>query len=229
MDKDTEYDIINGIDLFEFIYKFDSKDENFDKYKISILDSVDTNDNYESYVSYFDMDGYIENIKKSYGYREDKIYGQFQIDYHRQSIKLNNYQYDNDTFIKYIGKLLLDATPSKIFDMSWQSFIVMLCCQSSFALPYLILQKKYVTTNINENKVLVSGGLNSININITINSEKVLIELNNMSFLKDIETNKKIDKIRSSVTIELSKKMKDKLYDPLICVFSWKIFPCGNI
>ena len=64
MSKDTEYEIINNIDLFDFIYKFDSKDEiNLDKYNIS--SHKNNGDDHDSFVSYFDMEGYIENIKKS--------------------------------------------------------------------------------------------------------------------------------------------------------------------
>lgn len=219
--KDTEYDIINGTDLFDFIYRFDSKDENLDKYNVSFNKNEDIDDNFfESYVSYFDMDGYLENIKKSYEYREDKIYNQFKIDYYRQNIKLNGYKYDIDSFIKKLDGLVSDAHPIKLFDMSWRTLIILLCCQSSFTLPYLILQKKYVSSF--DDKILVSGGLNSIDININIKNDKVLIELNSMSYLKRLEDGVKTDRIRSTVYIELNKIMNDIKYEPLICVFSWK-------
>jgi hypothetical protein len=224
MDKDTEYDIINGIDLFDFIYKFDSKNENLDKYNMSFNKNNNTNDdNYESYISYFDMDGYIENIKKSYSCREDKIYYQFNLDYPRQNTMLNGYKYDKDSFIKNLDKLLINVNPDKIFDMTWRSFIILLCCQSSFSLPFLILQKKYISNSTN--KILVSGGQGSININININNEKVIIELNSICNLKEMEYGIKTEKIKSSVTIELNKNRENELYDPLICVFSWKIYP----
>lgn len=221
MEKDTEYDIINGIELFDFIYKFDSKNENLDKYNVSFNKNID-DDNYESYISYFDMDGYIDNIKKSYSYREDKIYNQFNVDYYRQNIKLNGYKYDKELFIKKLDDFLLNTSPNNIFNMSWRSFIVLLCCQSSFTLPYLILQKKYVKSS---DKVLVSGGQGSININIDINTDKVIIELSSICNLKETDSGIKTEKIKSAVTIDLDKIREDNLYDPLICIFSWKIYP----
>jgi hypothetical protein len=218
MENDIEYDIINDIDLFDFIYKFDSKEENLDKYSISFCKS--SQNDLDSYVSYFDMDGYFENIKKSYEYREDKMYNQFKIDYNRQNIKLNKYYYNEASFIKNLDTLLSDSSP-KIFGMSWRSFVILACCQSSFGLPYSILQKKYIGKSTD--KILVSGGMNSIDINITINNNKVLIELNNICYIKDTETGAKTHKINSSVTIELDKKIGNNSYDPLICVFSWRI------
>lgn len=223
MEKDTEYDIINNVDLFDFIYKFDSKDENMDKYNASVSkNNVGNNDIFESYVSYFDMDGYIENIKKSYKNNEDRMYNQFKIDYDRQNIKLNGYKYNQNKFINNLDYLLSDVSPNKIYDLSWRTLIILLCCQSSFSLPYLILQKKYISSGNNENKILTSGGIGSLDINININNNKVTIELNNICYLKKLENAIKTDKIISSVTIELDKKIKNYKYESLICVFTWK-------
>lgn len=220
MDKDTEYEIINNIDLFDFIYKFDSNNEiNSNKYNIS--SHKKNGDDHDSFISYFDMEGYIENIKKSYSCREDKIYYQFGIDYNRQNIKLNGYKYDKNTFIKTLDKLLENVFNKKLFELSWKTLIILLCCQSSFFLPYRILSQKYISNNIPH--VITSGGCDSININISIDKNKVIVELNNSFCIKNTELNTCTHKINSTITIDLDKNIKNDLFNPLICIFYWKI------
>lgn len=204
-----EYDIINDIDLYDFIYKFDSDNE--------IKNDINNDIEIGSFFSYFEMDGYIKNILKSYT-NDDNILTQFKKDYPRQSVKLNGIKYDINEFCDKLDYLLDNKT--KIMNVSCNLLIKLLCCQSSFCFPYKILIQKYKLNNDNRILVCNSQYLNSLCVDIEIKNDNIIIELKNILCIKNIESNINTHKINSLILIELNKKNN---YDPLMCIFHWII------
>jgi len=219
MNFDEDFDIIlDNSYLYDFIYQFNTKGK-VEKHLKKIIS--DNNDMYDdTFVSYFNMDEYVYDIKKSYQNDINNIYVQFEKDISRQNIKLNNKKYDSNRFLSILDNVLDNDV--KYFNMSCKDLIVMLCCQSSFSLSYEILSGLYVSSLLD--KVLVSNAMNGrgISVNVIINKDKIIMELNNKLHLKDINTNTNTHEINANITLELDKKI-NKLNVPKICVFSWRI------
>jgi hypothetical protein len=224
-DIDNDYVIINNIDFFNFIYKFNSKGT-VDSH---IKDMVTNKNNYnynedESFISYFNMDEYVNDIKKSYNNKEENILEQFRRDYNRQNIRLNGYKYqENKSFLDEIEKILN-------MNKNLKSLIILLCCQSSFYLPYQILVNLYGINSENRALVCDSKNLLGIYIDVIIDDKKIIMELNNTLFIRDIDQNVNTHRINAKITIELELeleldyKIRNKSYcEPNICVFNWKI------
>jgi hypothetical protein len=216
---DDEYDIIGDSNLYNFIYKFSSKG-NIDKY---LQNKIPIGNN-DTYVSYFDMEEYIYDLQKSYNNDNLKIKDQFQKDYNRQNITLNGHKYnDQNIFISEMKYNLSNYINNKMNNISYDMIIILLCCQSSFYLPYQLLLNLY-EINDNSDKALVCDSKNKLgtNINIWINDLKIVIELNTHLYIKNISSFKNTHKIKISLTIELDKKISD-IINPQICVFFWDI------
>lgn len=229
--SDDEYVIINNIDLFNFIYKFNSQGT-VDKYiQNMIMNNSLNNGNDDSFISYFDMEEYVNDIRKSYYNKEENIMSQFEKDYYRQNVKLNGYKYqETKSFIEEIDRLLqlntkdIKDTNSGILNMSLKSLIILLCCQSSFYLSYQILVNLYEINS--ENKALICDSKNKLGIymDIIIDDKKIIMELNNTLLIRDIDKNENTHKINTTITVELDIKKENKSYqEPHICVFNWRI------
>ncbi len=233
--EDNEYVIINDCDLFNFIYKFDSNG-NVDKYIKNMISQNGIED--DSYISYFDMEEYIDDILKSYSNNYEKILYQFGLDYHRINIKLNGYKHENkELFLNNLNFIICNTYNFNIKKFSLDQIIVLLCCQSSFYLPYQILSNLYCTNkDINKDtNVLVcdSNNIFGLSVNIIIDKSKITIELNNELFIKNINNNINTHKINSTLSIQIeNKENKDnkennniylKYGEPHICIFNWKI------
>lgn len=211
--NEEDFIIINNSDLYNFIYKFNS-DGNLDKYFGNI-----TQDDNNTFISYFDMEEYINEIKNSYK-SVTEIFSQFEKDYARQNIELNSaHYYKCHIFLDTLHALLNNCNMHhSLYEFTYYELIVLLCCQSSFCLPYQLLSKLYEIDI--ETKILTcdTRNVNGIYINIYVKENKITMELNNILYIKKIETNKNTHKIHSTVTIEL-----DKSSNQYVCIFSWTI------
>lgn len=207
--------------VYNFIYDFD---------KNGMMNKENTPNNSvlyhnDTYISCFDLVDYIDEIKKSYTSNQS-ILSQFEKDYHRQSIHINKVYYENiNIFFDKLKKVLSTNNYDivTIFNMSFYDIIILLCCQSSFVLPYIILQNFYELNN--ESKLLTSEFKNKMyhTIHITIN-DTITIEMNTTLCIKDIEENVNTHKIDMTVSCEFHKNMQNT--DPHFCVFTWK---CCNV
>lgn len=219
---DDDYVIISDSSLYNFIYKF-SSNGSIDK----CLQNTVPGDN-DTYVSYFDMNEYVNDLKKSYNSKDSEIVNQFQKDYDRQNIKLNGIRHNNyQNFMDQLKKYLSDFDYNlKLFDISYESLVVLLCCQSSFYLPYQLLVNLYEIDNNSDTKALVCDSRDKLGttIHIFVTDDKMTVELNTNLYIREIATFKNTHKIQVSITVELDKKIKDTI-DPQICVFSWHITP----
>jgi hypothetical protein len=222
--NDDEYDIIyNNNELFNFIYKFNSQGT-IENYVQNMIKNNDLNN--ESFLSYFNTEEYVNNLIKSYNYKEKNIFSQFEKDYNRQNIKINGYKYNNtQLFINEINKLCDFNNKIQFCNMSWKLLIILLCCQSSFYLPYQILMNLYEIDFVNKALISDSKSNDSINIDIIINNDKIIIELCNVLFIRNINNYINTHKINNVITIEFDKKIDLELNQkPHICVFNWKIY-----
>lgn len=221
---DDDYVIINNIDLFNFIYKFNSQGT-VDKYIQNMIMNNNFNES-DSFISYFDMEEYVNDIRKSYSNKEENIMSQFERDYHRQNVTLNGYKYqETKSFIEEIDRLMQTTyEKSDVINMSLKSLIILLCCQSSFYLSYQILVNLYEINS--ENRALICDSRNKLGIyiDIIIDDKKIIMELNNSLLIRDIDKNKNTHQINSTITVELDIKKESEFYkEPHICVFNWTI------
>jgi hypothetical protein len=205
--EEEEYDIVDNCDVidnydsYNFIYKIDSND-------ICSTQSISNDD--ITYVAYFELIEYINDLKKSYG-DELAIMTQFKKDYIRQRTKLNNvYDVNPDIFLTK-----LDAILKKHNYNSHNNLILLLLCQSSFVLPYTILCKFYGL--INNDKILSSGSQNRI-MKIDINKDNISIELNASFNIIDILAETTICKINAMITCNLKRNIDN---EPQIGILAW--------
>jgi len=194
----------NLFDNFNHIYKID-----IDGYLIN--KNNNKLDNNDTYISYMDMKQYIIDIKSSYK-NLAKIYEQFNKDYYRQIIKLNNKEYDINEFMNILNNYNLINKYNDI--MTYKSLIVLLCCQSSFALPYKLLTNIY---NIDNDNYVLTMSKNKTEIKININNDIINIDLSTILLIKQIYTTRNTHKIILSISMEINTK-SDKNE---ICIISW--------
>lgn len=173
---------------------------------------------------------YIDDIMKSYGNSLEKVDAQFEKDFPRENVFLDNKQYDS------IERFMTDLeSNTKIFgksigDMDYKALIILLCCQSSFFLPYYLLSKLYGTDQ-NSERILVCESMGQIQTNILISfkKNKIILVLKTSLYIKHMDTNTQTNKIDIMMTIEFasgaalsaSGAEKNKSLDHQMCVFSW--------
>jgi len=230
--------VIVDNETFDYVYKFESNggiDENTKKN----IDDTRTN----KFISYFDLKQFISDNKQSYRDKLHGIHTQFEKDFSRQTIILNGVIYnDKEKFIEKIN-LLLNNTGyvpfymrlifpfsslsdaeccQELFDVSYKDLILLLCCQSSFYLPYQILKNVYDA--VDDNIILVSGSGGSENITITLNitQKNLTIELSTNLFVKNIAINKVIKKIQVELLANIDFN-ETHIANSHIVVFTWNI------
>jgi hypothetical protein len=213
-----DYVVINENDDFNFIYKFNENgittESSFGTDILEIRNDV--------YMSCFDFIDYLNKIKDSYN-NYSSIISQFKKDYHRQCIHLNGVYITEDVnlFINNL-KTTIEKHEYKnsIFDMSFYELVTLLCCQSSFALPYTILHNFYKLNNCCD-CILVSEQNSKSNrhIRIKIDDNCLFIEMNATLYIKNITQNVNTHKIDISIACQFHKKMDIK--DPHLCILTW--------
>lgn len=218
---------------FEFVHKFES-DGSFDEQIKSIIEST----NASKIISYFSLKQYLLDNKQSYSNKLEKIYSQFEKDFPRQHMTLNNeIVIDSTVFIETLETLLSASyvpiymkllypfsvlSCDHVYDISYTDLIILLCCQSSFLVPFHILNNIY--DDINGLYFLVSGSGERQNtaINITINETSASISLDTIFFIKNTETNTIVKKISINVFIDFVFNEISQS-DSQIAVFTWNI------
>jgi hypothetical protein len=193
-------------DDFDYCFEYSvSNDDSIEKQKMPIPKYN------EKFSYYLYMDEYITDIQKSYSNDPEKIDLQFDKDFTRGTIKLNSFKYYSYDSFKSQLKLRLNLNnivDEKIYDMDYYSFILMLCCQSTFFTPYKLINDLYDIDYMNNENVLITSSkhFGGIIIDIIINENKIMIEMKNNLFVKNIET----DKITHSVTVLFSFEFNPK-------------------
>ena len=231
-------------DLFDYIYKFESNG-NIDA---NTKDAIE-NTKYNNFISYFDLKKFIFDNKQSYCNKLEKIYEQFERDYSRQTIILNGSKYtEQSDFINQVDSLLCNKDNyiplymriifpfakqnsvfcENIFDVSYKDLIILLCCQSSFYLPYQILRNVYNSEDTGTILVSSSGKRDNIFTNISINNKTLNIELNTILLIKNIEQNTIVKKLYVTLLVNIDFDT-NKQNDSHIVVFTWNVIDIKTV
>jgi hypothetical protein len=214
MDLDKEYTIIKNDDLYNYIYKFDINGQVEKCNKQMIFNKEILND---TFLAYFDICELLHDIKKSYKNNNNEIMNQFDRDYHRQNIILNNFTYKKEIFLENIKKYSIYN--HDCINMSYDMIIILLCCQSTYELPYKLLMNIYDIDSITIALTCDSKDIGSSQISINTIGDKITIELKNKFLIKEIENNVILNVISVNLNLEIEPKNK---HSPIISVFSWK-------
>ncbi len=233
-----EYFIVVNNDLFDYIHKFES---NFD-IDINTKKLIE-NTSTDKFISYFDLKKFILDNKQSYGNRLEKIYIQFEKDFPRQTIVLNGSTYETQqdfidkldfllnkiNYVPFYMKLIfpfsnLSTTDlcQGAFNVSYKDLILLLCCQSSFYLPYQILRNVYDSEDNNTILVSSSGKKDNIFTTINITDNALNIELNTILLIKDMDTNIVIKKLDVALLANIDFS-ENNVSNSHIVVFTWNI------
>lgn len=155
----------------------------------------------DSFIACFKLNCYIDDILKCYK-SKDKIINQLEQDYHRQTIIIDKQKLKtSELFIDHIQTHLC-YNKKKIFnDLTYETLIFLLCCQSSFGMPFEAMQNLYIT---DEDHFLVSKGeLCNIKTTIELN-DIVTITMETTFFIMCIRTEKITSTIPVCITVHLS-------------------------
>ena len=170
---------------------------------------------------FFDMMLYIEKIIKSYKFDLKKINHQFDVDFHRTELIINNSNIKEianaiKSFQKYSKYEFKICNQQFKLDM----IMKMLCTQASFAFSYLLMHKLYG----NQQKGIYVTS-KSHKYEVTNNNESIIISLNATFNLKDIKREKNIKQINVNTVIDFVYKN----YSYELCKYGIISWNCQDI
>ncbi|CAH6421757.1 Hypothetical protein KVN_LOCUS443 [uncultured virus] len=200
----NDYEIIDkqNIPSFEYlelsIIFEDKKIQNIKKY--SVL---------KEHVLLFDSFSYIHNILRSYKYNSEKIIDQFQQDFHRSDIYLNNEKImDMKVLKKKIKKLQKFGNKFEEFNLTSDKLLIMLMNQSTFAFPFILMSEIF---NDEENKIFVFNMPNERKTFLNLNKINEII-FTMMFQVIDTNSNKILLKISITLILSLNIVMQKNKY-----------------
>jgi hypothetical protein len=155
---------------------------------------------YDNYVACFNLNEYIKQNKNSYP-STDKIISQLEQDYNRCTITIDSQKLSScELFIDHVQTYLYNDNTKLLYGMTYESLILLLCCQSSLCIPFEVIRNIY---EHDDHYLTCNGTSNSININIIL-GDVTTITINTTFSLLCITTNKITKKISTCLTINLS-------------------------
>ena len=179
------------------------------------------------FITIFNYRDYIDNILKTYDYKWDRIYSQFEKDFYRCKFSINNVQFND---IKMFVK------DKNLHDITMGTIAIMLFNQSTLGWPFEKIIKYH---NIKDNLLLTDFNGSSIYININVESDNqkyihiykrlVIVELvykndifidKKNKYYVDINLNFNFENINKFIRL---KNIKD--YIDEFNTMSWKILP----
>lgn len=213
---DEEYTIIKNDELYNYIYKFNinGKVEKCNKQIINKKEILN-----DTFIAYFDICELLNDIKKSYNNNAQQIICQFDKDYYRQYITFNDDICDKQLFLQKIQKYSVYF--NEYINLTFDMIIILLCCQSTYELPYKLLMNIYDIDSCTKALTCDSKDFQSAKISINTTDEKISIELSNKFLIKEIDENIILQNIFVNLNFEMQIKNIDK-YAPLICIFTWR-------
>lgn len=166
-----------------------------------VNDHKNLNKSDNTYVACFKLDDYVKDIICCYK-NNDSIISQLEQDYHRQTIIIDKQKLKtSELFIDHIQTHLCYNKSESFCGLTYELLILLLCCQSSFGMPFEVIRNIYVN---DENHYLISRR--------ELCKMKTSIELNDVTtitsettfFIICMHTEKIIAKFPVSLTIHLS-------------------------
>jgi hypothetical protein len=173
----------------------------------------------DTFIAYFDICELLNDIKKSYSNNQKEIFYQFDKDYYRQNIIFNSKSLDKQAFLQQLQKY--SVYYNEYVNLTFDMIIVLLCCQSTYELPYKLLMNIYDIDSITTALTCDSKDIGSTKISINTTEDKIMIELSNKFLIKKIDENIILQKIFINLNLEMQIKNIDK-NAPIMCVFTWK-------
>lgn len=174
-----------------------------------LQNKYETND---KHIILFDAEVYFKKILQSYKYKRENIWYQFSLDFPRSTIFVNNINVKiKDQFLELLKGLneiymTIKINNQKVYIFDLLTLVIMLCNQSSYAFPYMYLNKIYSQY---EDKFIICSLDEGRNIKIT-NKDVILFEINAIFGIKNINTNKILSKIKTKLIITTNIRTKSK-------------------
>lgn len=192
---------------------------------ITINPNFDIGDNYIEFnkknninkIIIFDCIRYLSNIYKSYNFDITKINNQFNIDFPRSKIYLNNNLIQLNYFLSKISKFKTNKIVIATNNLNFDIFLKMICTQASFALSYSILNKFYTKPTIGQHVL-------SKNIEIYLNFTSINLNIKLIGYfdLFNILENKKINNIK--IDLDLDMILAEKIILFKYGIIGWDIY-----
>lgn len=192
-------ELFKQIEVFPFNYIEIEEDEynNIDilnESQIQIDKEIKTNKNYNN-VIIFNLDKYLERIGKSFNWNEDRINCQFEMDFVRSQLFINNNRiYKKEKILDSLKKYSKNKIDILGNSFQLDKVILMLLTQASCAFMYIVMSQQYndyekgiyvtsnnikfllnTSTNIN---LIIKATFNIKNTNTNTNIEKLIVETN---------------------------------------------------
>jgi len=196
------------------VLSYDDIDENYEYEMIECFGEDILNSFNESKIDYyrnsnkeqivtFDIQTYFKNILLSYKYKRRNIKRQFELDFPRNTIYVNDTKMEKKDFKKYLrkykGKIV---SKYKSRDYTLDIILTMLCNQSSYGFPYFIMHQIYGDL---DKSILVASLSTNRCIKFKIKNNDVLkISVCADFGLRNLSTNSNIKIIKTKVIIEIN-------------------------
>lgn len=168
--------------------------------------------------AYFNLEEYLSDIINSYDKNSKKVIEQFEKDFNRHAVTLNNKKYTSSSeFIKDLMDINVNNN---------SALIVILCCQSSLGLPFEIIKKIYDDGDIN--KLLKHNSKDRITVDIVLTKNIQSIDIKASFEILTIEPYEKTHNIDIFVSLDTSNsdvELNAHKLSENICVFNWIITP----
>lgn len=146
-------------------------------------------------IIFFNTESFISKILISYKNNTKNVLEQFNKDLPRGEVYLNNKRlYDYDESLELFKKYNL----YKYDNIALDSLLIMLCCQSSFAFPYLLMLKLY--NDYEKNYYVVS---NKTKVCIFDKGNNITVQLYGIFNLKSVIDDKILKKITTVTQIDV--------------------------
>jgi hypothetical protein len=161
----------------------------------------------------FNISQYLDNIAKTFYSDNNKIIGQFMLDFPRSELYFNDsYIRDANVFIEKI-KENFDYV-SNYNNIKMYMMILMLCNQSGFGFPFTLMHKLY--SNYKKGLYVVS---NNIKYYINSKDDELTIELKGQFDIKNTFTNRVNSTINVNTKIDLILKNNEYIFPKLGIVY----------
>lgn len=189
---------LNDSDNFEII---DYLDNEYDEYG----DTIDFNFDYKLTTKIFSCNKFLLDNLKSYNYDPKNIIAQFKLDCPRTLLLFNNHKINNIKNLKFnLNKSIKDWTKTKL-KLDNKNFrlidiLIMIFNQSSYAFPYIYLNKFF---NKKNNNLIVVNCADNRKIEVNTFNNEIKINIETDMLIRDMLKDEYIHKINVSINFDI--------------------------
>ncbi len=170
---------------------------------------------------FFNTEIYMFEIFKSYSFKCSRILRQFTLDLPRSHIMLNN---KNIRSVGSFKNILKQYQKSSIkinrYNISIPHVLTMLCNQSSYALPYMVLQKIYQDE---KNDIFVLNSYRRRVINLVVNKDNINYNIDAEFVIKNVKEDSILNTIRIKIFITFNRCNKSVYTFEEHSMFEWEL------